>query len=131
MGLKDRSDGGSNPYVLPRIAEQVAYHSDIVRVGQFHQHGDIRPMPFEGAMNRVPNPLIAVDAALSGHFLPDEIEGVAAMADPFRPPLPRAASRTGLDFQCVLPCRLPIAGACPSTPAAATLRNATCMGWSW
>ena len=75
--------------------------------GQFDQHGDIRAVAVQRRMHRMMRALVAVDAPLPCHLLPGQVERMAAVADPLRPPLPGAAAAAFLNPQLALAAWLP------------------------
>ena len=90
------------------IAQKVAEHADVAGIGQLDQHDDVRTVALQRRMHRMPRPLPAVDAALARHLVPIHVEGQALVADPFRPPLERAAFPAALDHQLAAARRLPV-----------------------
>lgn len=110
MRLEDGLDGGPDPDFLMRIAEEVPEHPDMAGLRQLHQRHDVRGMPLERWMHRMPGPLPAIDETPTLHPLPFEVEGQALVADPLRSPEPGAAIAAALDAQLVLPCALPVRG---------------------
>src|SRR5690606_12511115 len=106
-GLYLRTD----PNLLLRIAEQVADQADIVGMRQFHQDDDVGAVSLERRVHRVPDALPTKDAAASFDRLPSHVEGVTAVADPLRPPLPAAAALAALHHEDVFFQTVPIRGA--------------------
>src|SRR5690349_20134968 len=61
MRLEYRFDSRADRHLLPRIAQQVAHHPNIVRMRQLDQRSDIGSVTRQRRMDRMPNALIAVD----------------------------------------------------------------------
>ena len=78
--------------VVPRIGAAVADDADAVGVGQFHQDDHVRALFGQGGVHRVPDPFVAVDDPFGGGLLVAQVEGMAAVAHPFRSPLPAVAA---------------------------------------
>src|ERR1700679_1922086 len=97
--LEHSFDRAADRHVLLGITQQITHHSYIAGTRQFHQRGDIRAVPVQRRMHRMPDALIAVDQASTLDFTPIEIEAVATMADPLGAPLPVVASAAELDEQ--------------------------------
>src|SRR5215831_6796886 len=89
--LEHGFDGRADPDELTRIAEEIAEHADLARLRQLDEHHDVRAVILEGGMHRMPRALPAINNAPPLDPLPVHVEGEAGVADPLRPPLPRAA----------------------------------------
>src|SRR6202007_1093018 len=73
--LEHRFDWRSDLDPLPGIAEQIADHANVSRVGQLDQHDDIRALVFQGGMNGMPDTLPAIYSAGRLRFDPVDLEG--------------------------------------------------------
>src|SRR4029453_14555133 len=93
-----------------RIAEEVPEHPDMAGFRQLHERHDVRGMPLERGMHRMPGPLPAIDEAPTLDPLPFDVEGQALVADPLGSPEPGAAIAAALDAQLVVPCARPVRG---------------------
>ena len=90
-----------------RIAEQVADQPNVVGVGQFHQHDEIRTLILQRRMHRMPDAFVAVDDAARRGLFVAQVETQAAMADPLRSPLPAFARAAALQQQLLFARTLP------------------------
>ena len=108
MRFEHRLHRRADRHGLFGIAQEIADHADVSVIGEFDQHGDIGTMAGQRRMHRVMRPLIRIDPALARDVRPGEVEGMAAVADPFGSPLPRAAAAAFLDPQLALPRAVPV-----------------------
>ena len=67
--------------------------------GQLDEHDDVRALLGQRRVHRVPHPLVAVDDALGRRLLVAQVERVAPVAAPLRPPLPAVARVAALQQQ--------------------------------
>ena len=88
MMLENAFDLGSDPDFLHRIAKQIAYHANIVRVRQLDQHRDVRAVALQRRVRGMPDPLPTEDFSAWFDFDPFRIEGMTAVTQPFRSELP-------------------------------------------
>ena len=82
--------------LLVRVADKVAYHTDVVGVGKFDEDYDVGALFSQGWMHRVPDTFVAVDVADGWELF--EFDGITQtmVADPFGAPLPFAAGGAAL-----------------------------------
>src|SRR5215469_6433481 len=106
--LEHGFDGSADPDELTRIAEEIAEHADATRVRQLDEHHDVGAVILEGGMHGMPRAFPAIDDAPPLDALPAHIEGQAGVADPLRPPLPRAAAPAALHHQLAAARALPV-----------------------
>lgn len=78
----------ANHNFLHRIAQQVTDHAHVTGMREFDKHGDVGTVVLEDRVGRVPDTLPTEDAAPRFDLSPFGIEGVTAMAQPFRSELP-------------------------------------------
>src|SRR4029434_7359672 len=83
---------------------------DMAGLRQLHQRHDVRGMPLERGVHRMPGPLPTIDEAPALHPLAYDMEEQALVADPLGSPEPGATIAAALDAQLVLPCALPVRG---------------------
>jgi hypothetical protein len=81
---------------LHRITQQVSYHAYAAGMWQFDKYGDVRTVILERRVRRMPSALPAEDLAPRFDLSPFRIEGVTAVAQPFRAKLPRLAMAAAL-----------------------------------
>lgn len=106
--FKHRLHRRADLYLLAGIAEQIADHARIVRVREFDENHDIGAVSVQRRVDRMMWPLVGVDAALARDLLSGEVERMAAVTEPFRPPLPRTAAAAFLDAEPPRAGRFPV-----------------------
>src|SRR5262245_29527747 len=89
MVFEDRFDVRIKRRVLRSIAHEVAYHTDIVSLGDYHDGNQIRTSLAERGMDGVPGSNPAIEAAAARQFGPSQIYRVAFVANRLRTPLER------------------------------------------
>src|SRR5712692_9975627 len=108
MVLEDGFDFRIEGRILRRIAHQITDHAYIPRVGQLDHRDDIGAGLLECGMNGIPAPDPAKETAAARNLMPSQmVRRMAFMANPFRPPLKRAASVASLDDEFMPPRRVP------------------------
>ncbi|MFX3658389.1 MAG: hypothetical protein ACN6I7_04495 [bacterium] len=55
--LENAFDGAADGHRLVGVAQQIADEPDVVRLRQFYEHHQIRPVLRERRMHRMPDPL--------------------------------------------------------------------------
>ncbi len=81
--------------------------ANVVGVGQFDEHHEIRALILQRRMHRMPDALVAVDDAARRGLFVAQVEAQAAMADPLRSPLPAFARAAALQQQLLFARALP------------------------
>lgn len=99
MLFEYRFEFGADHQWLLRIAEQIADQAHIVGMGNFNQHNDVGALRFECGMDRMPDPLMAVEAAFRWYFDVVIVEAQATVTDPFRAPLKAMTGTAALQQQ--------------------------------
>ncbi len=87
---------------LHRISQQVSYHAYAISKRNFDQHGDVGQMLPKCRMGGMPDALPTEDPPSRLDLGPFGIKGMAVMADPLRPELPRVTADAALNQKTVL-----------------------------
>ena len=87
---------------LHRTAKEIAYHSHVSGIRQFHEDCEIRSVLTQSIVRGVPDALPAEDAATRLDLDPFKVKRMAMMAEPFGSELPGPAMRAALHQEAAL-----------------------------